>query len=145
MGLLFSYGSNYPAQLAERLGHDVKTWGAYAEGFERVFRGYSNRWGGGVATLLPNPDTRVFGHVCRVTTNDLALLDAREGVPEKYLRMEIPVHIDAGTTEAQVYIARSNVFAAPSRAYLEACAKTQNAHWRDDGSSPITWRDIEVH
>lgn len=140
--LLFSYGSNFPTRLAERLGHGVETWRAYAPGYERVFRGYSTRWGGGVASLLPNPNAETLGHVTRVTAADLRILDAREGVLENetgpYFRTEIPVVIDQGPTEAQVYIARSNVFYMPTRAYLEAVAETLGA-W-----SPVSWQDIPI-
>ena len=139
MSLLFSYGSNYPRQLAERLGHDVDTWGAYADGFERVFRGFSTRWGGGVASLIPAPGARTFGHVMRVTPDDLRVLDAREGVPDAYFRTEIPVVIDQGPTEAWVYIARSGEFHPPSRRYLEAVAETISTHWE-----PVLWREIPV-
>jgi gamma-glutamylcyclotransferase (GGCT)/AIG2-like uncharacterized protein YtfP len=139
VALLFSYGSNYPRQLSERLGRDIDTWGAYADGFERVFRGYSTRWGGGVASLIPTPGARTFGHVTRVDAADLRVLDAREGVPGAYLRMEIPVVIDQGPTEAWVYIARSPDFHAPSRRYLEAVAETISTHWE-----PVFWQEIPV-
>jgi cation transport regulator ChaC len=139
MALLFSYGSNYPEQLAERLGRNVETWPAYTDGFERVFRNYSTRWGGGVASLVPSPDARTLGHVTRVSAEDFRILDAREGVPMSYLRTEIPVVITQGPTEAQVYIARSNEFHRPSRAYLEAVARTISEHWE-----PVDWRDIPI-
>ncbi len=142
MALLFSYGSNYPARLAERLGHGVETWRAYAPGYERVFRGYSTRWGGGVASILPNPGAQTLGHVTRVTSADLRVLDAREGVPDAYLRVEIPVVIDQGPTEAWVYISRSSEFTPPSRRYLEAVAETINTHWA--GDEAIFWQDIPV-
>ena len=144
MALLFSYGSNYPARLAERLGHGVETWKAYAPGYERVFRGYSTRWGGGVASLLLNPNENTRGHVTRVTAADLRILDAREGVPDAYVRVEIPVVIDQGPTEAQVYIARSSVFHPPTRRYLEAVVETIQTHWYDP-QNLITWRDIPIH
>jgi cation transport regulator ChaC len=129
VSLLFSYGSNYPARLVHHLGHGIETWRASAPGFERVFRGYSTRWGGGVASLFPNSNAETLGYVTRVTAADLRVLDAREEVPNAYVRWEIPVVIDQGPTEAWAYIARSHEFYPPSQAYLEAVAKTLAAHW----------------
>jgi gamma-glutamylcyclotransferase (GGCT)/AIG2-like uncharacterized protein YtfP len=139
MALLFSYGSNYPAQLAEHLGRGVETWRAYAPGYERVFRGFSTRWGGGVASLLPNPNAETLGHVTRVSADDLRILDAREEVPSAYFRTEIPVVLAQGPTEAWTYIARSQTFYAPTKRYLEAVAETANAHW-----GPVSWRNIPI-
>ena len=138
--ILFSYGSNYPARLAERLGHGVETWRASAPGYERVFRGYSTRWGGGVASLLQSVGAETLGHVTQVTEDDLRVLDAREGVPNAYTRVVIPVFTDHGLIDAWAYIARSTTFYAPTQAYLEACAQTISAHsWK-----PVSWQDIQV-
>jgi len=139
MSLLFSYGANYPARLTKTLGHGIETWKAYAPGYERVFRGYSKRWGGGVASLLLNPEAETLGYVTRVTAADLRILDAREEVPTAYLRVEIPVVINQGPTEAWAYIARSPLFYPPTKRYLEAVAATVAAHWDD-----VSWQDIPV-
>jgi hypothetical protein len=48
---LFSYGSNHPDQLADRLERVVRGYGASLHGYRRVFRGHSQLWGGGVASL----------------------------------------------------------------------------------------------
>lgn len=142
---LFSYGSNSPEQLAERLGHPVKTTGAYADHYARAFRGWSRRWGGGVATLIPKSGTRTFGHVTDVTSQDLDVLDAREGVPTSYRRLQIPVTLQDGRpTRAWVYCANSRDFHEPSRDYLEAVARTIAAHWTSANGAPVTWRDVVV-
>jgi len=144
MALLFSYGSNHPAQLAERLEHPVETRSAYVDNYARAFRGRSQRWGGGVATLIPQSGARTYGHAADVTPADLRVLDAREGVPASYTRTKLTVKVDGGTAVAWVYLARSAEVVPPSRPYLEAIAKTINAHWTGEGGRPVTWRDITV-
>lgn len=142
---LFSYGSNSPEQLAERLGHDVDTQGAYVQNYARAFRGWSRRWGGGVATLIPKGGVTTFGHVTDVSAADLAVLDAREGVPTSYRREYISVVLQNGRpAKAWVYLSNNTTFYEPSRPYLEAVAQTIASHWTGSNGDPITWRDIVV-
>jgi len=146
MPLVFSYGSNHPDQLSERLGHLVKTEGAYAEGYERVFCGSSQRWGGGVASLRKATKKIVFGLVATVSTADLSRLDVFEGVGTgNYTRTTIRVHVvGKGESTAYVYVSLSAGYTPPSRAYLEAVAKTVGTYWHNEDGSKPTWRDITV-
>lgn len=146
MTLLFSYGSNHPAQMAERLGRDVETMGAFAPGFERCFRGWSQRWGGGVASLRKVEHAQVFGLVTKVTAKDLLKMDRFEGVATgNYKRRDIAVVLPSGRrAKAVAYVSTSNEFNKPSREYLEAVARTVGTHWRGDEDSKITWEDITV-
>jgi len=144
--LLFSYGSNHPAQMAERLGHDVATVGAYAPGYVRAFRGFSSRWGGGVATLVKQRGGVVYGLVAPVTKEDLARMDRFEGVASgNYKRMKLPVVLQTGEkAQAIAYVATSKEFNEPSREYLEAVARTVRTHWSGSGGAKVTWKDITV-
>lgn len=142
--LLFSYGSNGVEQLAERLGHPVETAPAYLRDYKRVFRGASRRWGGGgVAHLKKHRGGVVYGLVAIVTPADLDVLDRHEGVPTVYDRTQVTVH----APEAQPAIAYVRVdgalFNPPSRAYLEACAKTVGAYWRG-AHGRVTADDFEI-
>ena len=76
--LLFSYGSNSPKQLAERLGHPVEGRAAYAEGWMRVFRGYSERWQGAVASLLPSRGQKTYGYVAEVSPHSRLIGSSRQ-------------------------------------------------------------------
>lgn len=145
---VFSYGSNHPGQLEERLGHPVRTQGAFARGYERVFCGASQRWRGGVASLrmVSQSNGTVFGLVAEVSKADLDRLDGFEGIHTgNYTRETISVSLaEGGQVTAFVYISMSNQFTPPSRAYLEAVAKTVGAYWRNDDGSKVTWKDITV-
>jgi|SRR5271165_1500851 len=149
MTYLFSYGSNNPAQLEERLGHDVEMFAAYLPGYCRVFRGFSRRWGGGTASLEPCERT-TYGYVAVVSARDLTTLDRYEGVGAGIYRREI-VHVRAqdvrdaaGLLRAVAYVHTSNVFSAPTRAYLDAVARTIGTFWHNPDGSPVTPANISV-
>lgn len=144
--LLFSYGSNHPAQMAERLGRDVETVGAFATGWVRVFRGYSQRWGGGVASLQKERGGFVFGLVTEVDEEDLVVMDRYEGVASgNYARTNMSVTLATGEKKKAVaYVSMSAAVTVPSREYLEAVARTVGTHWRGEGGGKIRWQDITV-
>lgn len=146
MSLLFSYGSNHPLQMAERLGHDVRTMGAYLPGYVRAFRGFSRRWGGGVATLKKQAGGVVFGLVAPVSASDIETMDRFEGVASgNYKRMSVNVILaDGSKAKAIAYVSTSNEFNQPTKEYLEAVAKTVSTHWSGDGGTKVTWRDIDI-
>lgn len=138
MPFLFSYGSNHPGQLAERLGHPVKGAAAYASGWIRVFRGYSSNWGGSVATLLPKKSGKTYGYIAKVSEADLQRLDQFEGA--RYARTPITVTThDGKEVKAIAYLRKGDepFVEPPSQSYLEAVAKTVSAFWSDD-EEPIT-------
>jgi cation transport regulator ChaC len=141
---LFSYGSNSPRQLAERLGHAVKGRAAFVEGHLRAFRGWSNRWEGGVATLIPGRG-KTFGYIAEVTPDDLAILDRYEGVATgNYRRANMQVTTNDGEkVQAIAYLASSTEKNAPSRAYKRAVAETIGAFWEGE-NGPVTEADITV-
>lgn len=140
---LFSYGSNSPRQLAERLGHPVQGRAAFVDGYLRAFRGWSQRWEGGVATLIPGRG-KTYGYVAEVTPADLAVLDRYEGVATgNYYRETMTVTTDDGTVQAIAYLASSAEKNAPSRAYKRAVAETIGAFW-EGSNGPVTEEDITV-
>jgi gamma-glutamylcyclotransferase (GGCT)/AIG2-like uncharacterized protein YtfP len=143
---LFSYGSNHPAQMAERLGRSVETMGAFLPGYVRVFRGWSQRWEGGVASLKKEKGGVVFGLVVEVDWADLEKMDRFEGVASgNYKRQGVTVALATGErAKAIAYVSTSTGFNAPSRGYLEAVAKTVGTHWRNERDAKITWQDITV-
>lgn len=142
---LFSYGSNHPDQMRERLGRNFATEGAVAHGQSRVFRGYSQNWGGGVASLEPSPSAATYGLVARVTPHDLATMDRYEGVAGgHYARTIIDITLQDGRrAKAVAYISLSREFNPPSDRYLNAIAKTVGTHW-SGANGPVTAADITV-
>ena len=143
---LFSYGSNNPKQLSDRLEYWVRgAQGAYADGWQRVFRGYSRNWGGGVASLLRKSGSTTYGYVAPVTAEDLDLLDRYEGVRSgNYKRQQITVTTaDGEEIRAVAYISRSREFNEPTKAYLRATAKTIGQFWSGSGG-PVKVSDIPI-
>jgi hypothetical protein len=143
---LFSYGSNSPRQLEERLGHPVRARRGYLEDWKRAFVGHSERWGGAPATMVPSPGDLVYGTLVEVTKADLATLDRYEGVPRVYQRQildivspDLPINsVSAwsGTLQgfipvvkAVVYLATSTKQGKPSAAYLKAIEENVFSVW----------------
>lgn len=152
---LFSYGSNHPAQLAERLGHDVReARGAYVEGWQRVFRGWSRRWEGGVASLERKPGAVTYGYIARISPSDLDLLDRYEGVAQEtrpsgrvgnYVRRTLEAATaDGRAVPAAVYVASSRERSAPSKAYLDAVTKTVGTFWSGVRPESFPLRDEDL-
>ena len=158
MPWLFCYGSNSPRQLEERLGYRPEVLEpAYYPNHQRVFRGWSRNWGGGVASMIRKANHRVYGYVAWVEKDDLAILDRYEGVGSgNYRRRNIKViayglppmggrwgqDVD-DKTPAIAYVSTSSEFNEPTRKYLKAIAKTISEFW-DDGDDPVEWFDIPV-
>jgi len=141
---LFCYGSNHPAQLAERLGHATVNRGAYARDTARVFRGWSERWGGGVASLVRARGVTTYGYLARVTQADLRRMDAFEGIATgHYKRETIAVETVDGDEDAVVYVSLSKQKNAPSQRYLEAVARTIGTFWEGD-RGPVRPSDIPI-
>ena len=134
MALLFCYGSNNPEQLAERLGRkNLKLDMAFTKGYRRVYRGWSKRWKGGVATLLKKKDALCFGLVCEVDSRDIKVMDMYEGGHQNaYKRQKITVYVgeDFEPMEAIAYFAISKEKNSPSTAYLKAIYKTVSYFWK---------------
>ncbi len=146
MPYLFSYGSNNPDRLRERLGHDFDLQGAALSGHHRVFRGMSRTWGGGVASVAPKKGSTVYGYIAQVSSADMDLMDRYEGVAGGvYRRKGISVVTRGGVrTAAVVYVATSTAFGEPTDAYLDAVAKTIGAFWKNADGSKVTRDDITV-
>lgn len=142
---VFSFGSNHPAQLAERLGHTVRTYPALLPDHWRVFRGWSERWNGGVASIVKQRGEAVYGLAFLASEHDLAILDRYEGVARGAYKRYSARGIVSGVPEKLVmYKALSVTRAEPSIDYLEAVAKTVGVHWVGKDGGPVTWRDINV-
>jgi hypothetical protein len=147
---LFCYGSNSPQQLAERLGHPVQAFAAWAEGWQRQFSGWSRGWGGSVATLVKKRGATTYGALALVNWNDIeGALDRYEGYPSVYDRQLIKVHCpdvkERGTVDAIAYLhVGIPAQGPPSRDYLDAVAQTISTFWSGDDGSPVTADDIPI-
>ena len=160
---MFSYGSNSPRQLAERLGHEVKCVPGTAVNRQRVYVGHSTGWKGAVATLVAGGGVYADGGACLVSEADLKILDKYEGVPTKYRRQTIEVRLHpvsrrgagpadrakARTVSAVAYLAApgNQELGIPSLAYLEAVLENMRAHGFKYGYQgvPDTIRNLELY
>jgi GNAT superfamily N-acetyltransferase/cation transport regulator ChaC len=143
---LFSYGSNNKEQLELKLGRRVMTLRAKAPNQARCFVGYSKRWNGGVATLIPKQGITTYGLAIEATPRILQILDLHEGVQSgNYTRKLIDVDIEfVGRKKAVVYVSTSTEFNAPSKEYLEAIAKTIGEHWKASDGGDVKPEHIVV-
>lgn len=130
---LFCYGSNNIDQLKERLGHEIKAFPAFISGYRRAFRGYSERWQGGVATLIKK-EGHTYGLAIKVNDHDIKKLDKYEGYPTYYTRKNLKVNVDGKIETCVVYLSNSKEQNDPSKAYLKAIYKTVSTFW--DVNSP---------
>ncbi len=141
---LFSYGSNTLQQLATRVEHELYGEAAFLSGYRRVFRGWSHKWDGGVASLKKESGGVVYGSLVEVSPIDLEYLDRYEGVPAKYKRNNVMVTTDDGRrVKAVAYVATSRTFNEPSDEYICAVAKTIGEFW-SEGGRPVTIEDIRI-
>jgi len=102
----FAYGSNMDrAQMRERCPDSSWLGWGYLNDHRLAYVGWSERWGGGVATVIPHRGERVLGFLYFVTPSDLKRLDRYEGVPRVYVRKLVTIRIggEAGSTKAVTY------------------------------------------
>lgn len=151
MKLLFCFGSNGPAQLNERLGRKVDYTSAYAPDWKRVFRGWSNNWGGGVASLDKGKGFTTYGIAAVVDNDDLDTMDIYEGVRSgNYKRSTLkgffysPEDDDYLESKMVFYKSLSREFNEPTKAYLRATVKTINAGWTSSTGDKVKISDIPI-
>jgi len=146
--LLFSYGSNNPEQLEDRLSHEVEGIAAYLPDYRLVFVGYSRNWDGGVAGIIASPGDEVCGYVTEVDEQDLQILDRYEGAPDYYYRATVDVMIQSGDdfidAQAVAYLPGPlrqdpNL---PSGDYLGAVKRTVFSFWERSECSDLIKRAV---
>jgi len=75
-------------------------------GYRLAFDLFSERWGGYVADIVPDPGSRAYGLLWRVTGDHMAALDRFEGVASgRYRRVTVSVRSAAGEQAAIAYAA----------------------------------------
>lgn len=131
-------------QLGERLGRRVVPSPGLLRGYQRVFRGRSRKWNGGVASLERKAGAITYGAIVALLEEDLVVLDRFEGVATgNYRREELLVEPASGPgVLAMTYISNSLIYNEPTRAYLEQVARTVGQVWTSD--PPVTWRSFPL-
>ena len=135
--IYFAYGSNLD-------GRQMRTRCASAEAEARAvlpnhalaFGGFSHRWGGAVATVVPARGVQVEGLLYRLRLVELIALDRYEGYPFAYVRLAKLVTDENGCRRrAQVYVQPHEEFApgAPQPDYVRVLRRAYTRLGFDTG------------
>ncbi len=102
----FAYGSNLDTdQMRARCATALVDTRAVLCGHALAFGGFSRRWDGPVATLVPTRGAEVEGLLYRLQPEDLRSLDRHEGHPFAYRRARFAVVNEHGRRLcAEVYV-----------------------------------------
>lgn len=132
--LYFAFGSNlHLPQMQARCPACEVVQPALLAGHRLVFRGNSQRWGGGSATILPTPGGRVPGLVYRLSADDLASLDRFEGYPTIYQRRTVSLEAhDGSALQALTYERSAGEVRPPSLRYFHQIWRGYKAFGLDD-------------
>jgi hypothetical protein len=140
--LYFAYASNLdPDQMRERCPNHTAVGLAALRDHRLVFPLYSERWGGGAASVVPAHGQAVWGYLYELNDADVAAQDFHEGwhgsgdPRNRYDRETVTVDLvrpDDGSVPRRVralaYIGRPTEPAAPNRRYLDAILKGARHH-----------------
>lgn len=119
--IYFAYGSNMDLnRMKTRCPDSLFIGKACLNGYKIMFDKYSPRWGCGVADIVGNSSSEVWGLIYEVTESDLKQLDHYEGVPDLYIRIKVNVIAENNkylhVTTYEVVTKES--FAPPTTEYL---------------------------
>jgi hypothetical protein len=121
MTLVFAYGSNLADEdlrsWAERHGRPMPTMRPFGLGWLRdralSYTRWSSRRKGGVLDVVPSRGSAVDGMIFEATLEDMALLDAKEGVPTSYVRTLGEVQVDGAAIPVAFYEVPDSARAGP--------------------------------
>lgn len=110
---------------------------ALLPGYRLAFAGWSSRWNGAVATIVPSKNGRVPGVLYRLSAKGLEALDRCEGYPWIYERIPVRVFDDEKQWRtAYAYVLDDNTEGAPSPKYLDVIKRAYRA-WGFDRSAAL--------
>ncbi|MCS7110324.1 MAG: gamma-glutamylcyclotransferase, partial [Candidatus Caldarchaeum sp.] len=90
--------------MKKRVGSWREIRPAVLRGYRLVFNVYSSSWRGGVANVVEDPDSSVYGAVYLLEESQLEKLDRYEGVPHLYHRRKVLVDVGGSQVEAYIYV-----------------------------------------
>lgn len=115
----FAYGSNTnKKQIFERLGYTVSLGNGYADNFEFSFDENINK--NVYANIRNKKNSKLFGHLYRLTEEQMNILDYYEGSPYVYKKININVYIFGEKIKAFTYVMTKtkNTNKIPSKKYF---------------------------
>ena len=90
MKYYFAYGSNLDVEQMKIRCPDSELVGeSVLNGYKLAFTAESKMWGGGVADIVVNNGSEVWGVLYKISDNDLTNLDRYESVPDLYNRINL--------------------------------------------------------
>lgn len=135
----FAYGSNLAPNVMARLCPEHRFLGvARLNGYRIAFTRRSVRTGTGVADIVAEPGSTVWGVLYEISDEDVAILDRKEGHGWAYMRELFTVRLESGAEQQAVaYTVRNKESSPvrPSRAYLSGLVNA--AHERELPASYI--------
>lgn len=118
----FAYGSNMSAPVMDLACATHRFIGAARlPGHRLTFSRRSVRTGTGVADIVPDPQTDVWGALYELERDQLGLLDAKEGRGSWYEHQDVVVHTPNGSSRpamAYAVIRKEPAEICPSLAYI---------------------------
>lgn len=71
-------------------------------GYRLAFTRYSSKWGGGVLDIIESPEDYVLGVVYEIPERAIPAIDAREGAPNCYRRID-DIKVELGFEKVEVF------------------------------------------
>ena len=129
MALYAAYGSNMdPAQMAHRCPHSPQEGTGWLEGWRLTFGGEDLGWEGALATVVEDPDCRVFVVLYEVSEADEAALDRWDAATLGYYRKsKVRVSTLEGDVVAWLYVLNDYEGGLPAARYLGIMADAAEA------------------
>lgn len=126
MPIYAAYGSNmHPEQMMERCPHSPLAGTGWLEGWRLTFGGGDIGWEGALATVVEEPDSRVFVVLYDVSEDDEQSLDRWEGSELGiHRKIRLRVQTESGGSElAWLYVLDAYEGGLPSARYLGVMAE----------------------
>ncbi|KAF7259821.1 hypothetical protein EG68_02840 [Paragonimus skrjabini miyazakii] len=116
----FAYGSNLLRQRIQLRNRSAVYVGVGClTNYVLVFGGKSEYWGGATATIKPSLTDCVYGVVWTLDDEDIASLDAQEGVPNHYSPFSVSVSVGEKVFTCRTYALNTEQEGPPSPYYLD--------------------------
>lgn len=127
--LYAAYGSNLdPARMGERCPHSPLRGTGWLVGWRLTFGGEERGWDGALGTVVEDLLSQVFVAVYDVTGDDVATLDAWEGVDiGLYRKTRVRVQLLTGEETAWLYVLDAYEGGLPSAIHLGILAEAADA------------------
>ncbi|MEM4007040.1 MAG: gamma-glutamylcyclotransferase family protein [Nitrososphaerota archaeon] len=123
----FAYGWAMDKSLLKKVVGDCgEPMKALLRGYRLSFDTYSPSWRGGVASIVEDPESIVYGAVYKLSIEQMSKLDNAVGVPSQFARRKVLVDVERiGVVEAVTYVSTSSRgrFVKPSEQYVSVLIK----------------------